>query len=92
MKRARLQSIFLSALSAASLVLLALLILTMLTGATHIARDYAALMETQVRQHLWSALPGNPLAWVCLVLVVSVCTALISLTGYLVLLLHRVAR
>jgi len=79
-------------LSAASVFALAALLLTMLAGATDIARDYAALLETQVRLQLWKALLGNPLAWVCLTFVVAVAVVAMSLPGYVLLLVHRSVR
>lgn len=73
----------------ASIVALAMLVLGILAGATGIARNFAALMETQVRQQLWLALFVNPLAWVCLISALATAAIVASLMGCLVLLLHR---
>lgn len=76
-------------LFAASLFALVSLVMTMLAGATDIARDYAALLETQVRQGLWMDLLGNPLAWVCLSFLLGVAAVVVALAGYGLFLLHR---
>jgi hypothetical protein len=79
-------------MSAASVFALAALLLTMLAGATDVARDYAALLEAQVREQLWSALLSNPLAWVCFTFVAAIAVVAMSLPGYVLLLLHRSVR
>ncbi len=81
-----------SVLFAAGLVALAMLVLGTLAGATDIARDFAAQMETQVREQLWLALLANPVAWVCLVSALAVSAIVASLIGCVVLLLHQQGR
>ena len=84
MSASRLWKISVSLLYYGSTIALALLVLGLLTGATEVARNFAALLETQVRQQLWSALLENPLAWVCLASALAVAAIIAGLTGCLV--------
>ena len=78
-------------MSGASIAALATLLLTMFAGATDFARNYAALLETQVREQMWMAVPGNPVFWNCLIFVIAMAVVLLSLSACGLLLLHRLA-
>lgn len=91
MSNSRTESALVRVLNAASMVALAVLVLTMLTGATDFARNYAALLENQVRERVWISLLVNPVFWTCLIFVISLSVVVLSLAGYVLFQLHRSA-